>query len=330
MASAEPTLASQILLSASKRLTLKIGVKAIDNALDGGLEYGSVHCIIPELDQGARGMIQTLLTSHLLSSENSTATIIDSTLSFDVRQLFQVLEASLCDDTGNAKDQAMKALDRVKIMKVFDFEGLTEAMSEVRETLEYPDQPAAEEIPTIKVPKSTIPDSEDEDEDEMLDTVEEPPPHPIVHPLSENAHARGMLIIDNISQVMAPLIKNNYTQGQASLASFMRSLSHLTRAYELCTVVISSAGNKPATDLEALSMFGSCTIRPALGVGFGSLVDVLIYLHSVSVKKPADSKQVRSAEVVSILEVVQDRDGERFGRWAPFICTSDDRLEAVP
>ena len=68
---------------------LHTGVKAIDSAYDGGFDYGLVHCITSPPQHGTKELVQSLVSSHVCSSPAVTATIIDSTLSFDVRRLYQ-------------------------------------------------------------------------------------------------------------------------------------------------------------------------------------------------------------------------------------------------
>ncbi|CZT25792.1 uncharacterized protein RCC_11461 [Ramularia collo-cygni] len=305
-----------------KRLKISSGVSAIDTALDGGFDVGSVTCITSEPDHGANDLVHGILVAHLLNTPNASATVIDSSHSLDLRRLYKAIEAS----TKN-REAAIQVLDRLKIMKVFDYVGLTEAMFELRESLEERAQ-----SPAARAPKATIPDSQDDDE-EVLDN---PPPVEEL-PQEDDVEAPNLLIIDSISHVIAPLIKNNYTQGQALLSSLMRSLGHLTRTQNLCTVVLSTAlTNKPSPGEETLSLFRSCTVRPLLGPGFGYLLDVHMYLHRL----PRRSAETHgrdsaphgrsSADMVNVLEVVQDKFAGRFGRWAPFVCGENGRLENMP
>lgn len=305
----------------AKRLKISTGAPAIDSALDGGFDIGSVTCITSEPDHGADDVVHGLLVSHLLSTSHASATVIDSSLSFDPRKLYRAME-TLCED----RSAAMKVLDRLKIMKVFDYVGLAEALSELREILE---ERTVTVDPAMEAPKATIPDSQGEDDDEVLDG-----PSPAQEASGEeDVPMPNLLIIDSISHVIAPLIKNNYAQGQALLSSLMRSLGHLTRTQSLCTVVLSTAmTNKPNADEETLSIFRSCTIRSVLGNGLGYLLDVHVYLHRLPTRSTESygemvKQHARSRESVRVLEIVQDRFYERFGRWAPFVCGEDGRLK---
>jgi RecA/RadA recombinase len=324
-APAEPILASNIWSSLhnvpsenierpAKRTKISSGATAIDNALDGGFDIGSVNCITSEPNHGANDFVHGLLVTHLLSAPNASATVIDSTHSFDLRRLYKTIEAS-----SQNRQEALNILDRLKIMKIFDYVGLAEALSELRESME---ERATPPNPALKAPKATIPDSQEDEEEAALHS-----PSPVQDHPPEEIESPSLLIIDSISHVFAPLIKNNYAQGQALLASLMRSLNHLTRMQSLCTLVLSTAlTNKPNADQETLSIFRSCTIRPVLGHGLGYLLDLHLYLHRLPRRSadPHSSYHSKSTEMVSVLEVVQDRYAGRFGRWAPFVCSEED------
>jgi hypothetical protein len=82
-------------------------------------------------------------------------------------------------------------------MRVFDFEGIVEGLNELIDTLEGK-----------KLPKSTIVDSQEEEEEVMLmdeeNTKEEN---------KEEDESKGMVLINNLSQVMGLLLKDNYARG---------------------------------------------------------------------------------------------------------------------
>lgn len=311
MVAAEPLLASNIWLAQQakdnaspplKKQKLQSGSKAIDRALQGGLDYGQVNCLTSESDQDAADLLQAYFTTQLCSAPDATATLIDSTNALDIRRLHRSLRATLPD-----KQAAMAALDRAKIMKVFDYVGLTEAVGEMRDGLERR---------TESFLPSTIADSEEDTEDEMLDDA------PPVAAGASGPRGGGLLVISSLSQLLASSLKANYTHAQALLATFLRSLAHLTRQHDLCTIVLSSAHNRPAAaELEALSQFKACTMRPALGIGIGSLVDVVLYLHSLPMKD--------GRERARVLEVVQDRYGMRVGLWAAYSCNADGQLADI-
>lgn len=311
-----------------KRRKLATCVKTINDALDGGFDFGSISCITSEPGHGSKDIVQELLMSHLTGDPNAAATVIDGTLSFDVRGLFQQIEVLLKD-----KQEALKVLDRLKISKVFDFVGLTEAVDEVRDTLEAKPVPPDGEDDASRPPKATIADSEDE-EDEMLEGSDRECKAREAESEQKPADLRPparLLIIDNITHVTAPIIKSNYPQGQALLTALMRSLGHLTRTHDLCTVVLSTAMTKSNTDEETLSIFKSCTIRPVLGLGLGYLVDLHMYLHqqprrTAGALEEGAMGQRRPVEMASVLEIVQDKSAGRIGRWASFVKGEHGRL----
>jgi hypothetical protein len=196
----------------------------------------------------------------LLQYDNSTAAVIDTTGNFDILRLYTLVVsqlqhqpdvlASLRVLTGEAKveDVAAKVLDRVKIMRAFDFVGVSEAVSEIREGLEgrRNERKIAEEKVGVEVPvreqepvkktlanRTYVPDSEDEDDDEEMlfdseATITRVAP-PVQDPEPEPAHAtkeisktedpgaeRGkvkFILIENLAQVLNPLLKKDYVQG---------------------------------------------------------------------------------------------------------------------
>lgn len=309
---AEPILASSLWSpkkpeSAPEQQRLKTSHKALDAALKGGLDYGSITCISAEPDAGARELTQALLVSHLCTAKDATATVIDTGQAADVRRLYRAILATLSEsDAATAKAEAKGTLDRVEIMKPFDFEGLTEAVSELRDTLEG-------RTPQEQPPRGTVADSQD-DEDEMLDSPKPPlpktAPNTSTAPSPHSSAKGGFLIIDNLTHLAAPLLKTNHASGQALLTSFMRSLAHLTRTHNLCTVIVNSTlfnntgktGNTPTYNKEeSPSAFASCTARPALGKTWMFLVDVHLLVHSM----PKTEKDAR----------VVYGEGQGRGRW---------------
>ena len=326
MAAAEPILASSLWASPVKRRRLGTSLRSLDVALEGGFDYGNVCCISADLESGAR---------DLEHAPETTATIIDTTISFDVKRLHGRLVESLQNRTpGKAAQEAIAVLDRLRIMKVFDFVGMTESIAELRDALEHRDDCSTDG--SHPAPRGTVGDSEDEEE--MLEG--HPTPKKSTDPLTEStaktqAADCGLLIIDNITQVVAPLLKNNHASGQALLASFMRSLSHLSKAHNLCTILLNHASTYNQAKDEAPSIFASCALRSALGKSFTYLVDVHVLVHPVP-KTADDARAIyaghsepRSVERVHVLEVLNDRHGARVGRWAPFNTDEDGKLQEV-
>lgn len=317
---AEPLLASALWTSSTaakdfsepnrKEDRLSTGCKTIDKALEDGLDYGQICCISGESETGSRELVQALIVSQLLSSPTVTATVIDTGLSLDVRRLHQALSNRL-GERSNAAGEAAKMLDRVNMMKVFDFVGMTESIAELKDRLggseTVPHKSPTENRPG---PRPTIGDSEDEaSDDEILDGPSNS--SRISDQRSTISAHNHLLIIDSLTQVTAPLLKANYTRGQGILSSFMRTLSHLTRTYSICTVLVNGVTSYANTKEESPSIFSSCTLQPALGRVFMHALDVHFLVHQVT-------RTNGKAERVFVVEVLQDRYGGRTGKWAAF------------
>lgn len=267
-----------------------------------------------------------------------------------MRKLHAVLVSSLreSDTAGDAQAQALRALDHVRITKAFDFVGLTESVTELRDDLEGLRHHAPEHSPgspaTQVKPRGTVGDSEDE-EDIMLDepvreTSRKDDQADRVQSSVQDAPrpARGLLVIDDIAQVTNPLLKANHAQGQASITSFMCSLGHLTRTHDLCTVIFNSATTyQKSTAAEAVSIFSSCLSRPSLGQSFAYFIDLHLLLHKLPLAVN-DAKAVYGTQtgatrikvnLASVLEILQDRHGNRVGRWAAFTTNGEGKLKAI-
>jgi len=146
---------------------------------------------------------------------------------------------NLDSDLLNANAAAV--LDRVRIMNVFDLIGIIEAVNEVRDELQKADTEQADisgaqekshqgQTRTLQRVRSGIADSEDEDEDMLLEDSE--PSSSIgyseetskeqdrtissdAHVATKSPHSFGMIIIDNLSYAVAPLMRRNHSQGMS-------------------------------------------------------------------------------------------------------------------
>ncbi|GAB7322136.1 hypothetical protein MBLNU13_g03156t1 [Cladosporium sp. NU13] len=343
--------ATESLEPPAKKRKLATGCAQIDQSLGGGFDHGSISCISSEAESGSKELSYSLIATHLLSLSQCEATIVDTTNSFDVRRLHKRLVSALQErkNSDDAKAEAMQVLERVRIMKAFDFVGMTECVAELRESLEAREQWKAQpepesdlKEPKAPVPRGTVGDSEDEDD--MLEDVESvslekpPPPTRSEEKLPED-HLQHLLVIDNITYVASPIIKNSHVQGQALLATFMRSLAHLTRAHDICTILHNAVMTyQPKSTTEPTpSIFSSCTLRPALGKSFAYLLDMHLLLHRVPLTA-ADAKSTYAAhdaipksseKLTSVLEVLQDRHSNRVGHWSAFKADADGNLAGV-
>ncbi|KAK5110082.1 hypothetical protein LTR62_006327 [Meristemomyces frigidus] len=345
---AEPLLASSLWqpnetatnISANEPTQLATGLHTLDQALNGGLQYGSLTCISSEPDSDTDVLIHQILISHLLSNATATATIIDSTLSLNLRKLHRCLVKAL-QQRDEADKPAMNVLSRLKIMKVFDLVGLTESITEVREALENSmDSPQSFSRPS-SAPQGTINHSQNE-QDSILDQPPAAAPPKQLHP-SENT--AGLLVINNLSDLTKPLQKSNHIQSQALLTSLLRSLRYTTKRHNLCTLLLNSTittiGYTPQTKPpeETPSIFSSSGLRLALGrtLGYGLDMHLLIHLVPGSVEgargvyrggssSTSGKERVGTGEMGNIVEILQDRWGVRQGRWVGFVVGGDEGL----
>ncbi|PSN67899.1 hypothetical protein BS50DRAFT_633563 [Corynespora cassiicola Philippines] len=191
--------AASELLGERKRRDLKhrltLGVKSVDEVLDGGIEEGVLMGISGE----GVDLSLALMAASLVGDEASTAAVIDTTGNIDVLRIYTFILSRLkstapfqSEPESEIEDVAAKILDRVKIMRVFDLEGVVEAVGEIREGLtgqsatgktqdkddiKVTGETKGEQDTTAKKPeesmidkplikKTVIADSEDEDEDE--------------------------------------------------------------------------------------------------------------------------------------------------------------------
>jgi hypothetical protein len=232
----------------------------------------------------------------------------------------------------------METLDRLKIMKVFDFEGLTESLSEIRDAMEG--RKSGADVPGVedRAPTGTIEDSEDEEE--MLLPPSPPPnrhPEPADGTVSEQKHSKSIILIDSLSHVAAPTIRNRHVHGQALLMSFMRSLAHLTTTHRLCTILLNDVLPNANVKDESPSIFTTCAVRPALGRAFEHVLETHLLVHRAPAKatKAVDDQNGQRVEdtnadnVISVVEVLQDRNGGGLGRWSAFTVDGEGRIKEV-
>ena len=306
------------------------------------------------------------IASHLLTHKLSEVAFIDTTGSFSPLRLRNVfayrLEAKIqhnsYQESGymyekrtsrleNSKEEmaeeATSMLDRVKVMRVFDFAGVVEAISEVNELMEAITQ-KANRLPAAasEQRRDEIGDSEEEcDEDDDEEQHREPQPE-TDHLQGNESHSGpiGMIIIDTITNVVSAMMVKSQVQGQALLASFMRSLHHLTSRYHVCTILINAAvGRNPSRNpgyqrgpREDVSIFSSTMGKPALGKTFTFLIDTSVFLSTVP--KTSDDafiafgggEKAPSYQKALIFEILKDRCGTREGRWAAFEIAAEVKL----
>lgn len=265
-----------------------------------------------------------------------------------------------------ATDKASSMLDRVKVMRVFDFAGVVEAIGEVGEMWEAVSQ--ERKAQSTKATKD-IPDSEDEGE-EMLDDFANPerltPKEDLTSTTTDGAGQIGVIVIDTITNVVSSMMSKSQIQGtnipypwnpallplnpasltpppgQALLTTSFRTLRHLTHRHHILTLLTNAAvglspsnHSYPRRPEENASIFSSTQGKPALGKTFAYLIDTSIYLSTVP-KTKEDAEVAFGGgggdgawEKVGVLEVLRDRNGGREGRWGAFEIVDGIELRGV-
>ncbi|KAL9117765.1 MAG: hypothetical protein Q9187_005694 [Circinaria calcarea] len=335
---------------------LSIGHAQIDIALRGGFRYGEITSIA-----GASGMGKTLvfpfrqpIRRHLLEHDGSEVALIDTTGSFSPLRLRDVVSLRLSqrsegesdrhsehvyeklsvhsgiDLMDKANQMALKMLDRVKVMRVFDFAGVVEAIGEVGEMWEKVDMDVDRTKAAFR-PGDEIPNSQDSDDSEEYDGSED-----MSNRLpTATAPGIGMIVLDNIANPISSIMAKSQLQAQALLIPFLRSLYHLTAQHHLGTLLLNSAVNlTPSTNAnyqrysqpeDNASIFASTLGKPALGKIYANLIDTSIFMSSIpKTKEDAEVAYGGGArdggrwKSVFVLEVLRDRYEDREGRWAAF------------
>tara|TARA_R110002003_G_scaffold27_6_gene1391 strand:+ start:18179 stop:19096 length:918 start_codon:yes stop_codon:yes gene_type:complete len=294
--------------------------------------------------------------------------------------------AAGCGLECKVEDVAANILDHVKMMQVFDFVGVKEAIGEIRDDLEgrkapkskkedgrpetktnaTPPPPEPEEEPQPVQKRTVVQDSEDEaDDEEMLFDTSTPPrpapesnlavpdPHTPQQPDLQGPQSPNnpsLILIDNLTQVLTPLLKKDYIHANALTSPFLHTLSHLTRTHNLHTILLNPATpprptspSRPTAPQEHRkpdpppppSIFASNSLVPSLvavmgryvdtGILVGNLprrkMDARIYYRELEARGAGAGSGVtklRGVEMVGVVEVLWDRWEGRVGAWGVF------------
>lgn len=256
--------------------------KSLDDALGPLLYSGRLVALSSETSSLRDELARTLLVDCLVSCEENTVAVVDTTGNFDViglyAQILGRLESAASESVVNEMGQQEKEyvaagmLERVKIMRVFDFVGMREAVAELRAGLEgrgkdggtLKDDAAVEAIVAMseQAPplqeRTEVADSEDEDEDEDVDasgdemlfdaelSTKDPELLPAVTdspilPSDQQDSPRlrlKLVLIDNLAHVLNPLLKRDTVSANTLATTFLTTLSNLTRSYSLHTILL--------------------------------------------------------------------------------------------
>ena len=117
--------------------------------------------------------------------------------------------------------KAVSMLDRVRIMRVFDFAGLVEAVAEVGDLWDRQIQAMDHRhLQRAATSRTEIADSENEDDDREINRSER---QVIAEPLAEMtaptiaASGVGMIVIDTITNVISSIMTRNQIQGKPQI-----------------------------------------------------------------------------------------------------------------
>ena len=259
--------------------------------------------------------------------------------------MYERRTSTLENSKGVTIDKATSMLDRVKVMRVFDFAGVVEAISEVNELVEDTTHKLDKAgVVASEKRRDEIGDSEEELDEDDEESQRGPQRGNVnldgLQGSGPDSGRIGMIIIDTITNVVSAMMVKSQIQGQALLASFMRSLHHLTSRYHICTILTNAAvGKNVSTNpeyqhgpREDVSIFSSTMGKPALGKSFTFLIDTSVFLSTVP--KTSDDANIAfggggeapSYQKALILEVLKDRCGAREGRWAAFEIAAEVKI----
>ncbi|SLM35598.1 dna repair protein rad51 homolog 2 o35719 [Lasallia pustulata] len=230
------------------------GLDEIDTvALHGGFRYGEITSIAGASGTGKTLIVLHAVASHLLQHKNGEVAFIDTTGSFSpirlrdiilVRLKRQIQPSALkqsgyvyeklphdavAKDNNLLRNEATEMLDRVRVMRVFDFAGVVEAVGEVGENCERisrldENRKRHQHCETSENATREIADSQDEDEENgnvevvggaMYDAegsrmakCEVP-----VSDQDEDIVGVGMIVLDTVTNVVGSLMAKSQVQG---------------------------------------------------------------------------------------------------------------------
>ncbi|KAF9691070.1 hypothetical protein EKO04_011131 [Ascochyta lentis] len=222
-------------------------------------------------------LAHSLLLDTLTQHPASIAAVIDTTGNFDVVGLYaRILKRGSVgadvatkdhrssDEKQDQESNAVKTLDRVRIMRVFNLEGMGEAVAEVRGGMSVAG--VREESPVLRR-RTEVADSEEEEEDEDEEMLFDVPGSTEREAPSASAHLRSrtgssgqrtgnrqppplkvkFLLVDNLAQVLVPLLKKDSVEANAAATTLLATLSDLTRTHNLHTLLLNPFTTPPTT-----------------------------------------------------------------------------------
>ena len=267
---------------------------------------------------------------HHISKSPASASYLESGYVYE-----KVSANAIAESSESLREKATGMLDRVNVMRVFDFPGVIEAIGEVSERCGEYERPRSNGIERRAGRRSAgetcgtsdVGDGQGEAE-ELGDNTGKSIGSPALGDI-------GMIIIDNISNVVSSMMSKNQTSAQALLTTSLRSLHRITMSHNICTLLLNTAVSlTPSTNSlygnsfrqsDNASIFSSTNGKPALGRNYTYLIDTSVFLSSIpKTREDAEIAYGSSGDAagrwnhVGILEVLKDRYGVREGEWGAF------------
>ena len=175
------------------------------------------------------------LAGHLLADSSCEAAIIDTAGSFSPLRLRDIIAHRLAAQRHAINNQvrpvhakstegiikvgedmteeATRMLDRVRVMRVFDFAGVVEATSEIIQIWEVHERELAEHREKFRA-EHGIRSSQDEEDEDMGDLVESGGGY---SDLTLDSGCITMIVIDNIANVVNEEMSKSQVQGKLLL-----------------------------------------------------------------------------------------------------------------
>jgi len=329
------------------------------DCLDSGRQWNGKDCrtlfsFVVNYPSEKLKIVLHAIAAHLIHGKGGEAAIVDTAGTFSPVRLRDIIAYRLsldhrkgnheCCETSNRDaaqaihstkeaflDQAARLLDRVKFMRVFDLAGAAEAVAEISQSWDS-------QIRSPTVEKSMVRHEVASSQGDEVEELESSNP-----PGRQSQDGVGMLVVDNIANVVGVEMSKNQIRGHALLVTLQRSLRNLATGHKICILLVNSAVNvDPLTEArysrkldDHASVFASTWGKPALGRTYASLIDLSIYLSTMpKTREGAEVAQTQSfqkttkSRSVGIFEVLKDRTGMREGRWCVFdIC---DGIKLLP
>jgi len=227
MTSVLPIIGSQLLATipaapnTTRFLSVPTGCSTIDEVLQDGFQYGEITSLSGPEQTGKSLIAVNTVATHLLLNKEADVGVIDTTGSFSPLLLRDVLrERSWAQShasesyikPGYSNEQIAPLLNRVKILRAFDLEGVKESIEEVFElwcrNLSFP------HIAVIKPEVREIEIKSSQDEEDEIALEETTTGHGEDAKISITDTSPKMIIIDQLSNVVSRELGKDQVQGE--------------------------------------------------------------------------------------------------------------------